>query len=103
MLSLVAAHRLSLVVASRGYSLVAVCGLLIAVTSLVAEQGLKNTSSAVMVLGLSCSEACGIFLSLWSDLSPALAGGFLTTGHQGSHEVVIYCNQLIHCRKHPLS
>ena len=79
MLSLVAAHRLSLVVPSRGYSLVAVCGLLIAVTSLVAEQGLKNTSSAVMVHELSCSEACGIFLGQWSDLSLALAGGFLTT------------------------
>ena len=32
--------RLSLVAASRGYSLVAVCGLLIAVASLIAEHGL---------------------------------------------------------------
>ena len=38
----------SLVEVSRGYSLVAVCGLLIAATSLVAE-------------GLSCSVACEIF------------------------------------------
>ena len=35
-----AAPGLSLLVASRGYSLVAVCGLLIAVTSLVVEHGL---------------------------------------------------------------
>ena len=32
----------SLVMASRGYSLVVVCGLLIAVTSLVVEQGLQE-------------------------------------------------------------
>ena len=36
----VAVQGLSLVVASRGYSLVAGCGLLIAVASLVAEHGL---------------------------------------------------------------
>ena len=40
MLSLAAAHRLSPAVASRGYSLEAVCGDLIAVTSLVAGHGL---------------------------------------------------------------
>ena len=45
----IAALRLSLVVASRGYSLVAVLGLLIAAVSLVAEHG------------LSCPTACGIF------------------------------------------
>ena len=45
-----AAQGLSLVVASRGYSLVAVLGLLIAAVSLVAEHG------------LSCPTACGIFL-----------------------------------------
>ena len=34
------AHRFSLVVASRGYSLVAVCGLLIAVVSSVVQREL---------------------------------------------------------------
>ena len=34
------AHRFSLVAASRGYSLVAVCGLLIVLASLVVEHGL---------------------------------------------------------------
>jgi len=36
----VPSHGLSLVMASRGYSLIAVCRLLIAVASLVAEHGL---------------------------------------------------------------
>ena len=61
----VAAWRLSLVVASRGSSLV--CGLLIAVASLVVEH-----HSVVMEHYLSCHKACGIF--------PALAGRFPTTG-----------------------
>ena len=34
-------HELSLVVPSRGYSLVVVCGLLIAVASLVEDHGLQ--------------------------------------------------------------
>ena len=64
----------SLVVESRGFSLVAVHRLLIAVASLVAERrlwgeqasavvvlGLSSTGSVVMVRGLSCSMACGIF------------------------------------------
>ena len=37
---LVAAHRFSLATVSGGYSLFAVCGLLIVLTSLVAERGL---------------------------------------------------------------
>ena len=56
------------------YSLAAVCRLLIAVTSLVAEHklqdtqtsvaaayGLEGIGSAVMALDLSCFTACGIF------------------------------------------
>ena len=46
-------HGLSLVVVSRGYSLVAVCGLLTALASLVAEHGLQGAqASAAMVPGL---------------------------------------------------
>ena len=44
----VAACRFSLVVVSRGYSLAAVLGLLIAVASPVAEQGLESTGSVVV-------------------------------------------------------
>ena len=49
----VASHRLSLVVASGGYSLrCGVCGLLVAVAPLVTEQGLQGTwASAVVVPG----------------------------------------------------
>ena len=44
----------SLVVASRGYSMVAVCWLLIAVASLVAEHGILGAqASAVVLHGLS--------------------------------------------------
>ena len=46
-------------VVSGGYSSVAVWGLLITVASLVAEQA--QSTSSVVVHGLSCSMACGIF------------------------------------------
>ena len=65
----------SLVGASRGYSLVVVPGLLtvvasfverhslyIAWASVVVVPGLQSTDSVVVVHGLSCSAACGIFL-----------------------------------------
>ena len=52
----------SLAAVSRGYSLVAVLGLLPAVASLVAEHRLLDTWASVDVArGLSCSMACGIF------------------------------------------
>ena len=81
-LDLIAAHRLSLVVASGGdYSLIAVHGLLIAVASLVdhrlwgvpalvavvhrlsscSSQALESPGSKVVALRLSCSAACEIF------------------------------------------
>ena len=45
------AHGLSLVVVSRGYCLVAMLRLLIAVASLVVEHGLQSTGSAVVDIG----------------------------------------------------
>ena len=59
----------SLVVASRGYSLAVVRGLLIAVVFLVAECGLKSLGLIVVAPGLSCSAACGIFPDQGSDLN----------------------------------
>ena len=74
------------------------CGLLIVVASLVAERrlsgtrasvgaargvsrytpGLQSTGSIIVVQGLSCSEACGIFPDQELNLlSSALAGRFL--------------------------
>ena len=56
-----AEHKFSLVVTSGGYSLIAVCGFLIAMTSVVAEHQLQSSGS-VTAHGLSCPAACGIFL-----------------------------------------
>ena len=54
---------LSLVAASRGYSLVAVSTLLIAVVSLVAEHGLEGEwASVVVVHGPNYLPACVTFL-----------------------------------------
>ena len=55
----VALCRLSLTAVSGGYSLVMVCGLLIAVASLVENTGSRHTGSKVVVHGLSCSVICG--------------------------------------------
>ena len=57
-LGLLAACGLFLAVASGGYSLVAVRGLPLAVTSLVAERGLLGL---VVTHKLSCPAACRIF------------------------------------------
>ena len=72
----------SLVVASGGYSLGVVCRLLIAAASPVVEPGhLDMRASVVVVHGLSCPVACGIFLDqAWNPGPPALASGVLTTG-----------------------
>ena len=60
----------------RGYSLVVLFRLLVAVTSLAVA---PSAGSIVVVHGLSCSTACGIFLDQGSNpMSPVLAGGFFT-------------------------
>ena len=96
---------LSLVVVSGGYSSLRCTGFsfLIAVASLVAEhrlqarepqqlqhtgsvvvaRRLQSTGSVVVAHELSCSTACGILLDQGSNLSPALAGRFLTTAPPG--------------------
>ena len=53
--------------------------------SIVAAPGLWSTGSVVVVLGLSCSTACRIFLNpRIKPVSPALAAVFFTIGYQGS-------------------
>ena len=81
----------SLVAAGKAYSLAAVCRLLIAVASLITEQGLHGTwASAVVAYGLShCRSRTlehrfsnvvhGLNCSVVFPLSIALAGGFFTT------------------------
>ena len=79
-------HSLSLVVASRGYPLAVVCRLLVAlliaehrfwgsrasvrlVGLVVVTPRLQSTGSRVVVHGISCSTACGVFLDQGSNLS----------------------------------
>ena len=60
-------HGISLVAESRGYSLVLICGLLLAMASFLQSSG----SRAVAVEHrLSCSEAFGIFLDQGSNPCP---------------------------------
>ena len=62
---------LSLVLASRGCSLVAVLRLLMAVTSLVVEYGLQGAQDSVIVAqGLSYPEAHVVFLDQGSNPCP---------------------------------
>ena len=75
----------SLVVASRGHSLVAVHRLLIVVISLVAAPRLQSTGSVVVAEEVSCSAVCGIF---WDQrVNPCLLHwqeDYLPLSHQGS-------------------
>ena len=62
--------------------------------SLVVEHGYGVWVSAFVVHWFSCPTACGIFSRLWiKPMSPALAGGFLTTGPRGksNHWDLILC------------
>jgi len=63
-------QRLSLTVASRGYSPVVVHGLPLVAASLVAEHGLQSVGSVVVAHGLCCSMADGIFPDQGSNLYP---------------------------------
>ena len=92
----IALHGLSLVVASRGYSLVVVHGLLIAEASFVAEHrlqvhGLNSCGSQAVKQGLSnCGARAQLLGSVWDlprsctePVSHELAGGFLSTAPPG--------------------
>ena len=52
----------------QGLFFTAVCRLLIAVASLVAEQGLSSPGSAAVAHGLCCTVACGIVPDQRSNL-----------------------------------
>ena len=52
---------------------------------------LHTWASVVVMHGLSCPKACGIFPDQGSNLCPpALAGGFLTTGSPGKSCLVAF-------------
>ena len=92
----VAAHRLSLVAASRGCSLLRCVGFSLQWLLLLQSTGSRRagfSSCGSWALerrlsscgtGLSCSTACGIFLDQGSNpCPPALTGRFLTTAPPG--------------------
>ena len=92
-----AMYRFSLVMASRGYFLVSVCRLLIAVVaSLVAKHGLKDAWASVAAacwLG-SCDTWAELSYFKWdlpgSGIKPmycSLAGGFLINGPPGRPQI----------------
>ena len=83
----VAAHRLSLVAAFRGCSLLC-AGLLQSDLSCCRAGSLWHTDSAVVAHELSCPSACGIFPNQGSNFYPALAGEFLTSGPPGKVPVI---------------
>ena len=67
-------HGFCLVGASRGYPLVAVQGLLIAVASLVGKHRFQGVQASVVeALGLSCPAACKILV-----LEPGIKPMFLS-------------------------
>ena len=108
----IAAWAFCLVVESWA-TVVVVCGLLIAVTSLVAEHRLYSLwVSVVAVFGLSwcgsqtlehrlnsCAAQAVLLCAMWDlpgpgikPMSPALAGGFFTTEPPGRH----FCTFNVH-------
>ena len=59
------------------------------------DLSLRHEGSVVAALGLSCPAACGILVP-WLGIepaSPALEGGFLTTGPQGSPHKIFWIKQ----------
>ena len=64
----------------RGCPLAAGCRLLALAASLTAERVLLNPGSVVTMDRLSCPAACGVLPDPGLNVSPVLAGRFLTTG-----------------------
>ena len=80
----IAAHGLSLVAVSRGYSSLRCTGFSLRWLLLLQSTGSRHAGSVVVAHGLSCSVARGIFPDQGSNpCPPALAGGFLTTAPPG--------------------
>ena len=107
----VAAHGLSLVAASGGYCFVAVRRLLIVVASRCRAWALGVRASVVVACGLSscgsralerrlssCGARAQLLHGMWDlpgpglePVSPALAGGFLTTAPPGKSHNIHFC------------
>ena len=90
----VAANSLPLVVASWGYSLLRCAGFSLQLFLLLRGTGSRHAGFIVAVHRLSCHVACGIFPDQESNLlSPALAGGFLSTAPPAKPQTGIYLVQ----------
>jgi len=90
----VAANSLPLVVASWGYSLLRCAGFSLQLFLLLRGTGSRHASFIVAVHRLSCHVACGIFPDQESNLlSPALAGGLLSTAPPAKPQTGIYLVQ----------
>ena len=70
MLSFIAARGLSLVEASRDYSLLQCVGFSLWWLLLLQSTGSRHAGSVVVAHGLSCSVACGIFPDQGSNPCP---------------------------------
>ena len=101
----VAAHGLSLVAASRGYCSLLCVGFSLWWLLLLRSTGSRRTgfsscawASVVVVHGLSCSVACGIFLDQGLNLCPHLHWQVDSQPlcHQGSPVLALMFRSLIH-------
>ena len=80
--------RLSLVAASKGYSLIVVRGLLTAVASLVAEHRFQGVyTSVIVVRGFSCPVPCAILVPGQRDPFCVLCIGRQIPNHWTTREV----------------
>ena len=73
----------SLAAVSRGFSTIAVRGLLTGTAPLAENRLYGERASAVVAHGLNCPEACGIPPIRHQPMAPALGGGFFAAGPQG--------------------
>ena len=88
---IVAECRFSLVAASRSFSLVAVCGLLTAVASLVSEPGLQGTQAQQLRrVGLVAWQHVGSSYTRDQTNVPCIARPFLTTGPTGEALCLVF-------------
>ena len=70
----------SLAAVSRGFSAVALRGLLTVTAPLAENRLYRERASAVVAHGLNCPEACGIPRIRHQPMAPALEGGFFAAG-----------------------
>ena len=87
----ISVRGLSLVAASGGHSSLRCAGLSLLRPVPLRSTGSRRAGSVVVAHRLSCSVACGIFPDQdLNPVSPALAGGFLTTAPPGKPWIQVF-------------